>query len=48
MSKEIPQDILDELSDEEVATLLEFVERVGSFEDAQAAIDMLSELRDAA
>ncbi len=48
MSQEIPQDILDELTDEEVATLLEFVERVGSFEDAQAAIDMLSELRDAA
>mgnify|MGYP006899580720 FL=1 len=48
MSEEISQDILDELSDEEVATLLEFVERVGSFEDAQAAIDMLSKLRDAA
>lgn len=48
MSDKIPQDILDELSDEELATLLEFVERMGSFEDAQAAIDMLSEQRDAA
>jgi hypothetical protein len=48
MSDEIPQDILDELSDEEVAILLEFVERMGSFEDAQAAINMLSERRDAA
>ncbi len=48
MSQEIPQDLLDEMSDEEVATLLEFVERLGSFETARAAIDMLSELRDAA
>lgn len=48
MCDQIPQDILDELSDEEVATLLEFVERVGSFEGALAAIDALSAKPEAA
>lgn len=48
MAEEKLEDILDEMSEEDVATLLEFVDRVGSFEDAQAAIDMLSQIREAA
>ena len=39
---------LDEYSDEELATILEFVEELGSVEAAQAAIDALNELRKAA
>lgn len=39
---------LDQYSDEELATILEFVEQLGSIEAAQAAIDALSDLRKAA
>jgi predicted house-cleaning noncanonical NTP pyrophosphatase (MazG superfamily) len=39
---------LEQYSDEELATILEFVEQLGSLEAAQAAIDALSDLRKAA
>lgn len=39
---------LDQFSDEELATILDFVEELGSFEAAQAAIEALSDLRKAA
>jgi hypothetical protein len=39
---------LDQYSDEELATILEFVEQLGSLEAAQAAIDALTDLREAA
>ena len=48
MNDVIPQNVLDHLSVEEVAALLEFVEQMGSFQDAQAAIDVIFELRAAA
>ena len=39
---------LDEIADEDLATLLDFVESAGSFEEAHAAIDALSQLREVA
>ncbi len=39
---------LDQYSDEELATILDFVEELGSVEAAQAAIDALNDLRKAA
>ena len=39
---------LDQYSDEELATILEFVEQLGSLEAAQEAIEALSDLRKAA
>ncbi|MFP6762448.1 MAG: hypothetical protein VB858_02480 [Planctomycetaceae bacterium] len=48
MNDMIPQDVLAELSVEEVAALLEFVEQMGSYEAARAALDIIFELRTAA
>lgn len=39
---------LEEFSDEEVAQVLDFIESMGSIEDAKAAIEALSQLRSAA
>lgn len=39
---------LDQYTDEELATILDFVEGLGSLEAAQEAIDALSDLRKAA
>jgi len=39
---------LEEFSDEEVAQVLDFIEAMGSIEDAKAAIEALSQLRAAA
>ncbi len=39
---------LDQYTDEELATILEFVEQLGSLEAAQAAIEALGDLRKAA
>ncbi len=39
---------LEQYTDEELATILEFVQQLGSLEAAQAAIDALSDLRKAA
>lgn len=39
---------LDQFSDEELAEILEFVEQMGSLEDAQAALDALSQVQKAA
>lgn len=36
---------LEELEDEQLEQLLEFVESVGGIEEAQAAVDTLSQLR---
>ena len=40
--------MLDEYTEEELATVLDFVEELGSVEAAQTALDALSELRKAA
>jgi len=48
MSHEEMQPLVDGMSDDELATLIEFVEKMGSVEDVRAAIDALSELRHAA
>lgn len=42
------QGALDEIEDEDLATLLEFVEMSGGIEEAQAAMDALSQLSNAA
>jgi|GEM_PF-1835994 hypothetical protein len=39
---------LDDIADEDLAMLLEFVESAGSVEEAREAIDALSQLREAA
>jgi predicted house-cleaning noncanonical NTP pyrophosphatase (MazG superfamily) len=39
---------LEQYTDEELATILDFVEELGSLEAAQAAIEALSDLRRAA
>lgn len=41
-------ELLDQFEDEDLEILIEFVERTGSIEDAQAVIDALDELRKAA
>lgn len=48
MKDVIPQEVLDHLSAQEVSALLEFVEQMGGFEDARAALDIILELRTAA
>lgn len=40
--------LLDQFSDEDIAQVLEFIDSVGSIEDAKAAIEALSQLREAA
>lgn len=48
MDDETLAELLDQFEDEDLETLMEFVERTGSFEDAKAAIDTLDQLRKAA
>lgn len=40
--------LLAEFNDDDLESLLNFVENVGSFEEARAAIDALSRIREAA
>ncbi|MHC4875732.1 MAG: hypothetical protein ACYTGL_04490 [Planctomycetota bacterium] len=40
--------LLDQYTEEELATVLDFVEELGSLEAAQTALDALSDLRKAA
>ncbi|NQV29106.1 MAG: hypothetical protein HQ518_32530 [Rhodopirellula sp.] len=41
-------ELLEQYDDESLETLMAFVENVGSFEEARAAIDALDQLRKAA
>lgn len=40
--------LLGDYSDEELADILEFVEQMGSLEDAQAAVESLNQVSEAA
>jgi len=40
--------ILDQFADEDIEVLLNFVDQVGGFDDANAAVDALDQLRKAA
>ena len=48
MSKTADQKFLSQLSDEDLASVIDFVEQVGSVEDALATLDALDQLREAA
>lgn len=48
MSEEELRNLLDEYSEEELADVLDFVEQVGGFENADVAIELLEEARRAA
>ena len=47
-TKENFAELLEEYDDESLETLMSFVESLGSFEEARAAIDALDQLRKAA
>lgn len=40
--------LLSEFSDDDLESLLKFVENIGSFEEAREAIEALSQIREAA
>ncbi len=48
MSEEQIRDLLEEFSEEELADILDFVEEVGGFENAEAALSSLEQVRKAA
>ena len=48
MSKADDQKFLSQISDEDLASVMDFVEEVGSLEDALAALDALDRLQKAA
>ena len=48
MSNEELLELLSDYSDEELAEILEFVEQMGSLEDAQAALESLNQAAEAA
>ena len=48
MSKTADQKFLSQLSDEDLASVIDFVEQAGSVQDALIALDALEELREAA
>jgi hypothetical protein len=48
MSQTADQKFLSQLSDEDLASVIDFVEQVGSVGDALTALDALDQLREAA
>lgn len=42
------QDALDSMADEDIINLMNFVEQIGGIEEARAAMEALSELKNAA
>lgn len=48
MDEEKLAELLEQYDDESLETLMAFVESLGSFEEARAAIDALDQLRKAA
>ncbi|MGZ0170416.1 MAG: hypothetical protein ACKVHE_12730 [Planctomycetales bacterium] len=48
MDEEKLAELLEQYDDEALETLMSFVENLGSFEEARAAIDALDQLRKAA
>ena len=48
MADEPIHDVLDEIADEDLALLLEFVETAGSIEEARAAMNAVSQSREVA
>ncbi len=48
MNDQNPLEQLENIDDENLAKLMEFVEEMGSVEDAKAALDVLNKLGEAA